>query len=331
MDVVDGLARRRLGEDSLRVLPQTELLVAILEFDPEGAREDREVVLDGDRAFRLEAADEPLAAVIDRRQDLGAASARPTDLVADQRVPDRLTELGLDVGGAESPEPRLRLDRDEAEPWHGLEQTARCGALAKTRRALRVVVQGDRLVDPVRELHRREAVGQELRRVAHREPPRELLDLVVEEHARRTPHDDLFRLVALEKLDRALVHAAGRRGVAVPVMNDAAAVRWAADRDVVEAEPIGDGGDRANHVRGAQDVAAEVEHDLVRLSVALGRGQTPRALLGQGRQVLGERDLAEVLLVVVGHLRSPVYAALARAAAGRPASPCPWSSPARSR
>src|SRR5262249_37679900 len=248
-----------------------------------------------------EAADEPLAAVIDRGEDLGAAGARPADLVADQRVPDRLTELGLDVGGAEAPEPRLRLDLDMTEAGHRLEQAPGRGALAKSRRALRVVVQRDPPVDPVRERHRRQAVGQELRRVAHRERPWELLDLVIEVHARRTPHDDLFRLVALKELDRALVHPAGRGGVAIPVMDDAAAVRGAADRDVVEPEPVEDGRDRANHVRGAQDVDTEVGNDLVRLGVALGCGQTPRALLGQGRQVLGERDLAEVLLVVVGH------------------------------
>src|SRR5262245_63003896 len=124
--MVHGLAWGRLGEDPLRVLPETELLVAILELDPEGAREDREVVLDGDRAFRLEAAHEPLAAVIDRRQDLGATGARPADLVADQRVPDRLTELGLDVGGAQAPEPRLRLDRYGAEAGHGQIGRASC-------------------------------------------------------------------------------------------------------------------------------------------------------------------------------------------------------------
>src|SRR5262249_54662393 len=255
IDVVRRLARRRLGEDSLRVLPEAELLVAVLELDPEAAREDREVVLDGDRAFGFETTDEPLAAVIDRREDLGATGARPADLVADQCVPDRLAELRLDVGGAEAAKARLRLDRHVAKAGHGLEQAARRGTLAKARCALRVVVERDRAIDPVRELYRREAVGQELRRVAHRERPGELLELVVEVHARRAPHDALFRLVALEELDRALVHAAGRRGVAVPVMNDAAAVRGASDRDVVEAEPVEDGGDRANHVRGAQDVA----------------------------------------------------------------------------
>jgi hypothetical protein len=56
-------------------------------------------VLDGDRALRFEAADEPLAAVIDGCEDLGAARAGPVDLVADQRVPDVLAELGLDIDG----------------------------------------------------------------------------------------------------------------------------------------------------------------------------------------------------------------------------------------
>ena len=177
-----------------------------------------------------------------------------------------------------------------------------------------MIVERDGLVDATRELDRGQAIGQELRRVPDRERPLELLDLVVEEHARRTPHHDLFGLVTLEELDGALVHAARRRGVAVSVVDDAAAVRRATDGDVVEPQPVEDRGDGADHVRGAQDVATEVEHDLVRLGVPLGRLQTPRPLLGQGRQILRQGDLAEVLLVVVGHLRSPVHAAAARAA-----------------
>src|SRR5262249_56456984 len=96
--------------------------VAILELDPEPAREDAEVVLDRDRPLRLEATDEPLAAVVHRREDLGSALDRPIDLGADQPVPDLLAQLCLHGRGAEPAEPRLRLDFDEPEPGDRLQE-----------------------------------------------------------------------------------------------------------------------------------------------------------------------------------------------------------------
>src|SRR5207249_11975269 len=130
---------------------------------------------------------------------------------------------------------------------------------------------------------------------------------------------------ALEQLDGALVHAVGGRGVAVAVMHDAAAVGRATDGHVVEPEPVEDGGDGADHVRGAQDIAAQVEDDPVRLRLLLGRRQAPRALFGKRGEVLRQRDLTEVLAVVVAHLTLP-GAVAARAVGDRRASPCPsWS------
>jgi len=87
-------------------------------------------------------------------------------------------------------------------------------------------------------------------------------------------------------------------------MDDAAAVGGSPDRHVVEPEPVEDRGDRPDHVGGAEDVAAEIEDDLVRLDVAPRRGQTPRPLPGQRGEVVGQRDLTEVLTVVVRHGRS---------------------------
>src|SRR5438309_1225254 len=106
------------GEDRTGICPEAELLVAVLELDPEAAREHREIVLDRDRALGLEAADQPLATVIDRRERLRAAGARPVDLVKDQSVPRLLAELRLDVDRAESAEPRLGPDVDEAQARH---------------------------------------------------------------------------------------------------------------------------------------------------------------------------------------------------------------------
>src|SRR5262249_32817178 len=128
--VVRALTRRRVGQDAVGILPQAILLVAILELDPEPAREDAEVVLDRDRPLRLEPTDEPLAAVIDRREDLGAALDRPIDLGAEQPVPDLLAQLGRHGGGAEPAEPRLRLDLDDPEPGDRLQEAPGGGALA---------------------------------------------------------------------------------------------------------------------------------------------------------------------------------------------------------
>src|SRR5262249_20779492 len=54
VDLVRALAGRGLGEHALGVLPQAVLLELVLELDAEPAREDGEVMLDGDGALRLE-------------------------------------------------------------------------------------------------------------------------------------------------------------------------------------------------------------------------------------------------------------------------------------
>ena len=86
------------------------------------------------------------------------------------------------------------------------------------------------------------------------------------------------------------------------MLDDAAAVGGAAHGDVVEAEPVEDGGDGADHVRGAEHVAAEVEDDVVVLAFARRGGQPPRALLRQGGQVLGKEHLAVLTRDIVGHV-----------------------------
>src|SRR5215831_16727934 len=94
-----------------------------------------------------------------------------------------------------------------------------------------------------------------------------LANLVVEVNAGRAPHHHLVGLIALEELEGVIGHAARRRRVALLMVHDAAAVRGSAHRDVVEAETVEDRVYGLNHVRGAENIAAEVEDDLVPLDL----------------------------------------------------------------
>jgi hypothetical protein len=161
-----------------------------------------------------------------------------------------------------------------------------------------VGVEGDAGVHPVRELERGKPRHQELGRVTHGERPGELLDLVVEVDAGGAPHHDLVGLVALEELDGAAAHAGAGGGVPVLMVDNATAVGRAADRDVVELEAIEDRRDRPDHVRGPQDVAAQVQDDLVTLRGPPRRRQPPRALVRESGEILRQRDLAEMPAVV---------------------------------
>ena len=73
--VVGLLARRRLGQDALGILPQAVLLELVFELDAETAREHGEIVLDRNRPLGLEGADEALATVIDRRKGVRSGEA----------------------------------------------------------------------------------------------------------------------------------------------------------------------------------------------------------------------------------------------------------------
>jgi hypothetical protein len=242
--VVRARARRRLGQDPLGVLPQAIGLGAILELDPEPPGEDGEVVLDRDRALGFEATDQPLAPVIARRADLGAARPRARAI--------SLRTSASQTGWLSWPAPRGRQRRPScgSDPI----STKRSPGTASSRRTLlpprltlAVVVERHAGLDPTPELELGTTGGQELRRVAHGNGPHEPLDLVVEVDAGRIPHHDLVRLVPLEPLDRAPVHPAGRVGVAQLVVDDAAAVGGSAQGDVVEAEPIEARGHGADH------------------------------------------------------------------------------------
>src|SRR5262249_9383608 len=69
-----------------------------------------------------------------------------------------------------------------------------------------------------------------------------------------------------------------------------------------EAKKIEDGGDGLHKVRGAEHVAAEVEHDGMSLRVSRRWGQPPRAILGPGGEIVESGDLPEVPVVVERHL-----------------------------
>src|SRR5437667_10971676 len=91
--VVGLLARRRLRQDALGILPEAVLLKRVCELDAQAAREHGEIVLDRNRPLGLEGAAETLAAVIDRRQRVRARRARPADLVEYPDAPARRTAM----------------------------------------------------------------------------------------------------------------------------------------------------------------------------------------------------------------------------------------------
>src|SRR5919109_779996 len=111
-------------EDAVGIAPEPVLLELILELDAETPGEYREVVLDRDAAFGLEAADHPLTAMVDAGERVGARVPRAFDLVAHERVPYRLTEGKGNGGRARAAEARLGLERYDAHARHGSEQLA---------------------------------------------------------------------------------------------------------------------------------------------------------------------------------------------------------------
>src|SRR5215471_11971381 len=59
-----------------------------------------------------------------------------------------------------------------------------------------------------------------------------------------------------------------------------AAVRGPIHRDVIEPQAVKDRRDRADHIGRAEDVAAEVQNDLVMLALTRGRDRAPLRLSG---------------------------------------------------
>ena len=105
-------------------------------------------------------------------------------------------------------------------------------------------------------------------------------DIVVEEDARRAPHDHLLRVELAEVGGGGLSHGPGRSLVAPLEVLDAAAVGRAAHGGEVDVEQLEHVHYRAHEMGCPQHVAAQVEHDFGGLDVALGRGQQPVPFLG---------------------------------------------------
>jgi hypothetical protein len=131
--VVGALAGRGFGEDAIRLLPEAVLLELVLELDAEPAAEDREVVVDGEGALRLEDAEVALAAVVDRSEGVGAPGPGARDLLARHLVPRIRSDLLLDGRRAAPAEARVGFDVRDAKPGHRFERPLPSEPLAPPR------------------------------------------------------------------------------------------------------------------------------------------------------------------------------------------------------
>ena len=125
-----------------------------------------------------------------------------------------------------------------------------------------------------------QVLHQEFRDVLEGELLPHVHDVVVEEDARRAPHDHLLRVELAEVGGGGLSHGPGRSLVAPLEVLDAAAVgrpSHGGEIDVQQLEHVHHG---AHQMGRPQDVATQVEHDFRGLDVAFGRGQQPVPFLG---------------------------------------------------
>jgi hypothetical protein len=242
--------------------------------------------------------------VIDGCQRSRAARTRPRQFLADCGVPGVSPELLLHRGRARAVEAPVGLEVDVAQPRHGAQQGAGRLGLALARFAERMSMQCHRRVAARDEGDAGQLRDEKLSGVAHPERELDVADLVVEVDAGRAPHDDFFGLIALEQIDSMPVHAGSGGGVPMLVVDDAAAIGWTTNGDVVEAEEVEDRSHGLHQMRRTEHVTAEVEHDGMGLPLARRRSQPPRAVLGPRRQVLERGDLPEVALVVVSQVSS---------------------------
>src|SRR5580765_177439 len=95
-DAVGGHAGGHVLEDPRRVAPLHVLLVGVLELDAERAPEERQVVLEHDRALGLEAAEIAVAPVVDAGHVGGPGGERPIDVVEHHLIPHLGSELLLE-------------------------------------------------------------------------------------------------------------------------------------------------------------------------------------------------------------------------------------------
>src|SRR6185369_2019659 len=94
-DAVGGHAGGHVLEDLLWIAPLHVLLVGVLELDAERAPEERQVVLEHDRALGLEAAEIAVTPVVDAGHVGGPGGQRPVDVVEHHLLPRLGPELLL--------------------------------------------------------------------------------------------------------------------------------------------------------------------------------------------------------------------------------------------
>ena len=203
----------------------------------------------------------------------------------------------------------VAADVDDGNAWKGAEEGQGTPGFGVRLRASGVVVERDCGLGLGSEIQLVEILDQVLGDVLEGEILAHIHDVIVEEDARRTPHYHLLRLELAEVGGGGLGDGVGRRFVAALVVLDAAAVGRAADGGEIHVQQFEDVHDCAHEMGGAHDVAAEIQHDVGLLDVALGGGQQPVALFRGGLQAVQDVNLAVVVAVeaavglCVGHGR----------------------------
>ena len=143
LDAVGGHARGHVLENALRVAPVHVLLVGVLELDAERAPEERQVVLEHDRALGLEAAEIAVTPVVDAGHVGGPGGQRAIDVV-EHHLPPRLgPELLFQRRRARPAPAQVGLELHHLDARDGLEEPARGQALALPRLARAVIVERD--------------------------------------------------------------------------------------------------------------------------------------------------------------------------------------------
>src|SRR5215475_2361297 len=143
IDAVGSHTGAGVVQDLIGVAPDHVLLVGVLELDPQGSREGRQVVLEDHGSLGLEPAQLALAAVVDAGHVGGPRAQRAIDVAERHLPPPVHPELGLEGRRARPAPPRVGLEVHDAQAGHRLEKSARGAAFALPRLAGPVVVEGD--------------------------------------------------------------------------------------------------------------------------------------------------------------------------------------------
>ena len=200
------------------------------------------------------------------------------------------------------------VDLHVLEPGDRAEDRSRARPVEVLLRVARVIVEGHPALDRRHERHAVQVTRDERGHVlvGKRDVVLLLDHVVVVLVAGRTPHEHLLRPIGGEVTEAARRVAARGFTRPVHVVDDPAAVRRTTDRVEVEPHRLQHRGDRRHEVGGAQDVAAQIEEQVLGLGI-VGRPILERLGPVLELQVGQEPDLAEVLAEGKGHrtLTSP--------------------------